>query len=186
MRARGRDLGHIHFNTSVIMKDADSVSEKLAMKYEWPALPPASAWLGAKKPGRPGVKFARDRATNELIVSLTPAANEKAWLWTVRSLVGGTWSSEVLPGSTRVHSLATVPDRVLVTAVSRTGVESEAVAIKPYKPSFSSVVVLTACPIADCDRSRLYGDCVKTPYGACRIGKLGDGFGSIWPRSAWR
>jgi uncharacterized lipoprotein YddW (UPF0748 family) len=131
MRARNRDLGHIHFNTSVIMKDADSISEKLAVRYEAPAIPPASAWLGAKKPGTPVVKLVRDRATNEPTITLAPATNEKVWLWTVRSRIDGAWSSEVLPGATRVHRLAATPERVLVTAVSRTGVESEAVSIRP-------------------------------------------------------
>src|SRR5262249_41040449 len=29
MRVRGKDLGHIHFNTTVLMKDADGIDEKL-------------------------------------------------------------------------------------------------------------------------------------------------------------
>ncbi|HEY4303783.1 MAG TPA: family 10 glycosylhydrolase [Gemmatimonadaceae bacterium] len=130
-RARGKDLGHIHFNTSVIMNDADSVSEKLGAEYASPAIPPASPWLGAKKPMRPTVKFVRDRETHEPTVTLAPAANDHVWLWTVRSLIGGAWSSEVLPGATRAHRLSAMPARVVVTAVSRTGVESEAVSIVP-------------------------------------------------------
>jgi uncharacterized lipoprotein YddW (UPF0748 family) len=131
MRARGRDLGHIHFNTSVIMKDADSVADKLAIAYAAPALPPASAWLGAKKPARPAVRFVRDRETNDPTITLTPARSEKVWLWTVRSSIGGVWSNEVLPGATRVHRLAGTPTRVVVTAVSRTGVESEPAEVRP-------------------------------------------------------
>jgi uncharacterized lipoprotein YddW (UPF0748 family) len=131
MRARGRDLGHIHFNTSVIMKDADSVAERLAAAYASPAIPPASPWLGARKPARPTVKFARDREIDEPTITLTPGLGDRVWLWTVRSLVGGTWSSEVLPGATRVHRLGAMPTRVVVTAVSRTGVESETASIAP-------------------------------------------------------
>ncbi len=131
MRARGRDLGHILFNTSVIMKDADSVAEKLAVRYASPAIPPASPWLGSKKPSRPTVKFARDHDTNEPTIALTPVTGERVWLWTVRSLVGGAWSDEVLPGSTRLHRLAAMPTRVIVTAVSRTGVESDGVSVVP-------------------------------------------------------
>jgi uncharacterized lipoprotein YddW (UPF0748 family) len=131
MRARRTGLGHIHFNTSVLMKDADSISEKLAEVYQSPALPPASPWLGARRPGRPVVKFVRDRATGEPTITLAPAKNEKVWLWTVRSLVDGVWSNEVLPGATRVHRLASQPERVVVNAVSRTGVESEAVTVRP-------------------------------------------------------
>jgi uncharacterized lipoprotein YddW (UPF0748 family) len=131
MRTRGRDLGHIHFNTSVIMKDADSIAEKLTTRYASPAIPPASPWLGSKKPTRPTARVARDRDTNEPAITLTPAAGERVWLWTVRSLAGGAWSTEVLPGATRTHRLAAMPARVVVTAVSRTGVASEPVSVVP-------------------------------------------------------
>jgi uncharacterized lipoprotein YddW (UPF0748 family) len=131
MRARKRDLGHIHFNTSVIMKDADSVSEKLGAAYASPAIPPASPWLGARKPGRPTARFTRDKETDEPTITVAPATGERVWLWTVRSLIDGVWSSEVLPGSLRAHRLAGTPTRVVVTAVSRTGVESDVVTVKP-------------------------------------------------------
>ena len=134
MRARNEDLGHIHFNTSVIMKDADSISEKLGAAYASPAVPPASPWLGAKKPARPTVKLTRDKDTDEPSITLAPAEGERVWLWTVRSLIDGAWTNEVLPGSTRVHRLPSTPStpsRVVVTAVSRTNVESDAVTVKP-------------------------------------------------------
>lgn len=126
IRARGSDVGHIHFNTSVILKNADSISDRLMMHYSQPALPPASPWLGAKKPGKPTVTFAHDKATAEPTITLAPAAGEKVWLWTVRTLVGGAWQSEILPGPTRVHRLSAEPQRVVVNAISRTGVEGAA------------------------------------------------------------
>jgi hypothetical protein len=66
-----------------------------------------------------------DRQTGELAVNLAPAAGERVWLWTVRSRAGDDWNVEVLPGSLRVHRLGNHDVReVIVTAVSRTGVES--------------------------------------------------------------
>src|SRR5207253_3246430 len=37
-RARGADPGHIHYNVSALMKDPDSLDEKLATRYGEPAL----------------------------------------------------------------------------------------------------------------------------------------------------
>jgi hypothetical protein len=100
---------------------------KLAALYDEPALPPASPWLGAKPPARPTARLGRDAATDEPVVNLAPGANEKAWLWTVRSEQDGVWTTEIVPGAVRTHRLPGRPDRVFVTAVSRTGVESAVV-----------------------------------------------------------
>jgi uncharacterized lipoprotein YddW (UPF0748 family) len=131
-RVRGDDAGHIHYNMSALMKDLDSLDEKLASRYAAPALVPPSPWLGATPPGRPTIALRRDKATNEYSLTLTPAKGGKVWLWTVRTLVDGNWTSEVLPGSLRAHRLlAAKPERVYVTAVSRTGIESAAASVSP-------------------------------------------------------
>jgi uncharacterized lipoprotein YddW (UPF0748 family) len=126
MRVRGRDLGHILYNMTSLMKDPDSLDEKLATRYAVPALVPASPWLGARVPGRPSIRVSRDSVTGDELVALAPAKNERVWLWTVRTFGASGWTSEVLPGWLRSHRL---PDaaatRVVVTAVSRTGVESK-------------------------------------------------------------
>jgi uncharacterized lipoprotein YddW (UPF0748 family) len=123
-RVRGGDLGHIHFNTSALMKNPDSLDEKLASRYASPALVPASPWLGAKAPGRPTLATGRDPATNEAIVRFAPQKGEVVWLWTVRTLRGGAWTAEILPGWLRSHQfIGSAPDSVSVAAVSRTGVE---------------------------------------------------------------
>ena len=125
MRVRGADLGHILFNMTSLMKDPDSLDEKLAARYAVPALVPASPWLGAHVPRRPSVRMARDTITGDLLVKLAPARAERVWLWTVRSLGANGWTTEVLPGWLRSHRLADpASTRVVVTAVSRTGIES--------------------------------------------------------------
>jgi uncharacterized lipoprotein YddW (UPF0748 family) len=133
MRLRDREaLGHVHFSMKVLMTDADSVNERLATRYASDALAPAFAWLGAKVPGKPSVSIGRDKATNDLMLTLAPAKGEKPWLWTVRTRSGAGWKSEVLPGWLKSHRLA-VPgaDEVVVTAVSRTGIESRPVVTHP-------------------------------------------------------
>jgi uncharacterized lipoprotein YddW (UPF0748 family) len=126
-RARGGDMGHIHFNATTLMKSPDSVDAKLAILYAEPALVPASPWLGAARPGRPSVKLARDSATNDAEIVMSPGGGPTVWLWTVRTHVDSGWTTEVLPGWLRVHRLPPGADKatqVYVTAVSRTGVES--------------------------------------------------------------
>jgi hypothetical protein len=59
------------------------------------------------------------------MLTMTPAKGETPWLWTVRTLANGAWTSEVLPGWVRSHRLApSTVDEVIVTAVGRTGIES--------------------------------------------------------------
>jgi uncharacterized lipoprotein YddW (UPF0748 family) len=135
-RARGGDLGHIHYNMSALMKDPDSLDEKLSTRYAAPALIPGSPWLGAKPPAKPIVVLSTDKATGERIVDLTPAAQERVWLWTVRSFANGMWTSEVLPGWLRSHRLPVQnPKRIDVTAVSRTGIESDVATLSMSTPA---------------------------------------------------
>ena len=123
--ARDVSVGHIHYNMSALMKNPDSLNERLSTRYAAPALVPASPWLGAKAPPPPTVKLDKATATGEHAITLTPGKGEKPWLWTVRTLSNGVWTAEVLPGWLRSHRLPGATfDRVLVTAVSRTGVES--------------------------------------------------------------
>src|SRR4029079_12949674 len=46
--SRENGIGHIHFSMAALMKNPDSLNEKLAVRYAESALIPASAWLGAK------------------------------------------------------------------------------------------------------------------------------------------
>jgi uncharacterized lipoprotein YddW (UPF0748 family) len=123
--AREPSLGHIHYNMSALMKNPDSLNEKLSSRYSAPALVPASPWLGAKAPARPTVTLGKSAVTGEYVATLTSPKGQTPWLWTVRSLANGAWTTEVLPGWLRTHRLASpAVEQVVVTAVSRTGVES--------------------------------------------------------------
>jgi uncharacterized lipoprotein YddW (UPF0748 family) len=127
MRARGGNIGHILFNTKAVMNNPEGLTDKLRASYAEPALVPASPWLGATPPGKPIVALGRDAATGEYSLKLALVSGDRPWLWTVRSEADGAWTTEVLPGSIKVHRLtAARVDRAYVTAVSRTGVESPA------------------------------------------------------------
>jgi uncharacterized lipoprotein YddW (UPF0748 family) len=129
-------IGHIHYNMSALMKNPDSLDEKLAVRYAEPALVPPSPWLGSKAPARPIATLGKSAATGEYTVTLASPKGESApWLWTVRTLANGSWTTEVLPGWLRSHRIVSpAVDRVSVTAVSRTGVESAAVEARERPP----------------------------------------------------
>ena len=118
--------GNVFFSMKGLMRDADSIAEKLAVPYADPALVPASPWLRKTAPARPAIALKHAAATGEAYLTLRPAKGRRAWLWVVRTRSDSGWSTEVLPGNQRVHRLAAGadPDLVYVSAVDRTGNES--------------------------------------------------------------
>jgi hypothetical protein len=75
-------------------------------------------------------------------VRLTPAKGEAPWLWVVRTLRGGQWTTEILPNEIRAHRLAGAPgevERVVVNAVDRVGNLSAAAVARPGKGSAALV-----------------------------------------------
>ena len=76
MRARGGDHGHIHFQMNALMKNPDSLADKLRRGTRSRRLVPASPWLGAAPPAKPAVSLGRDAATDEYSLKLAPAKDE--------------------------------------------------------------------------------------------------------------
>ena len=111
---------------------AAALTERLRTRaYTEPALVPPSPWLApAGRPAAPSAALAADTSTGEWAVRLAPRGTRPAAWWTVRALTGGQWRSWVIPGAQRrlvvAPSGAAAPQRVLVTAVDRTGAESPA------------------------------------------------------------
>jgi len=104
-----------------LMLDVDSITAKLAPLYAEPALVPATAWLATKLPSRPTATLIASAATGERYVRMTPAAGDKAWLWLVRTLSGGQWTTTILPNEARSHRLSADGERVVVNLVDRVG-----------------------------------------------------------------
>ena len=107
------------------MTNVDSIDTRLAPLYAEPALVPASPWLDATPPPRPTATIVVSAATGEPYVRLVPGKGEAPWLWVVRTLQGGRWSTEILPNAVRSHRLGVAGggeiERVVVNAVDRTG-----------------------------------------------------------------
>ena len=119
--ANGGATGNVFFSMKGLMRDVDSIDAKLAPLYAEPALVPASPWLDASPPPRPTATLVHSSVTGEPYVRLTPGKGKAPWLWVVRSLRAGQWTTEVLPNAIRSHRLASDAERVVVNAVDRLG-----------------------------------------------------------------
>jgi uncharacterized lipoprotein YddW (UPF0748 family) len=121
----GGATGNVFFSMKGLMRDVDSVDAKLAPLYAAPALVPASPWLDRTPPARPVATIVTSAATGERSVRLAPGGKERPWLWVVRTLQDGQWTTVVLPNEVRSHRLGTTGggpiERVIVNAVDRVG-----------------------------------------------------------------
>jgi uncharacterized lipoprotein YddW (UPF0748 family) len=122
--------GNVHFSMKALTQNAGGISDELAKVYAEPALVPASPWLGDKKPGVPTVTVGPGGGA-EWRVRVTPGAGEPARWFVVRGKVGGKWETVVLPANGNTAVLSGDPSAVVVTPLSRTGVEGEAARVKP-------------------------------------------------------
>jgi uncharacterized lipoprotein YddW (UPF0748 family) len=119
----GGATGNVFFSMKGLMQNVDSIDGKLAPLYADQALVPASSWLDRTPPPRPTAALMISDATGEQYLRLTAAKGEAPWLWLVRTLRGGVWSTEVLPNEVRSHRLGAPGEveRVVVNAVDRVG-----------------------------------------------------------------
>jgi uncharacterized lipoprotein YddW (UPF0748 family) len=131
--------GHVHFSMRALQAGVpirDTLAMRLASEiYTEPALIPPTPWLDATPPARPVVRAARDTATGGVRLVLTPGDQQSVRYWTVQTLEGDSWETQILPGSVRSHTLTrnrkeSLPEAVWVTAVDRVGNQSRAVAVR--------------------------------------------------------
>ncbi len=124
------DPGSVHFSMKVYMGDDNELAEQIhSTVYSQPALPPATPWLGRKRPAIPIAEVA-DIADGELTVRAdTTALTEGTRWWVVQVKQAGQWTYAI---QSSAESTATIdlPDpgaeieRVVVSSVSRTGIQS--------------------------------------------------------------
>ncbi len=131
-RAQPGSDGHVHFSARALLRNLDGISDSLLTgPYAEMALVPASPWLDRVPPSAPTIIVRRDTIAGGVVVTMKPFAKESVWLWVVRARTAGLWSTSVLPGWQRLHTLtrddsAAVPELVTVSAVDRVGNEGKA------------------------------------------------------------
>ncbi len=124
-----KNPGTVHFSMKSYM-DADSDLSKQIRKtvYAKPALAPASPWLGSQQPAPPSAKVA-GIADGVVSVQAELDLTGDVRVWVVQIQQAGTWSYDIIPAtqSTATIQLAEAEapvDRVIVSSVSRTGIQS--------------------------------------------------------------
>ena len=135
--ARARQAGgHIHFSMIALMENRRGIGDRLSATYATPALVPASPWLPGIAPAAPEVRarFARDDP-GSITIEVAPTPPGAAWLLAIWARHGGQWAFSVAPlaaGEARIDArIAGTPvDALVVSAVSRSGLESPGVTLR--------------------------------------------------------
>ena len=123
--------GNVFFRMKSLMSTQNGLAESLvATPYTRQALVPPSPWLDRGAPARPAVTVQR-RTTAQTSLALAPLGLEQVFLWTVRWRTPLGWNTRVIPGAEREVHLTGAPERIVVTAVGRTGNESDPVVLRP-------------------------------------------------------
>ena len=124
IRSRPAAAGQIQFSMVALMQDRKGVATKLlAAPYAEPALVPATPWLKTTAPSAP--KLQRLRGGD---VRIVPGPGELAANYAVWRRTGRLWRFSVQPAAEALIA-AIGADAIVVSAVSRTGDESERVAL---------------------------------------------------------
>jgi uncharacterized lipoprotein YddW (UPF0748 family) len=127
LRARPEATGVIWWNADSLRDDRGGIARLLRSEaFAQPALVPASPWLGAALPPTPTLRGTFGWRRRSLHLQWQVPAGETARWAVLQSLAGGTWRTEILPGTggTRTFDLrqeGRLPEVVQVTLVSRTG-----------------------------------------------------------------
>ncbi len=145
--------GEVHFSMKALVNNSNGISDMLkATVYKDPALVPASPWLDDVAPAKPEVSVENDTTTNTATVTWKSGNSEEAWLWTVYTLTGRSWTPQVMSSTSTTLTLSpddkgNMPSRVAVAAVDREGNESEKTIVE-VKGASTGVVVENA-PVID-------------------------------------
>lgn len=125
--------GNVHFSMKSLMASNSVLGDRLRQEvYRYKTLVPASPWLGEAPKEKPAVKI-RKQKKQRLVelgfeLSENSAASTMPLHWIIRTLYGNRWEMELVSGSETVYALKAMhglqkPDWVVVSALSRTGVE---------------------------------------------------------------
>ncbi len=114
--------GNIHFSMKAFLTNRGGVAELLKKEvYQDRALVPASPWLDDTPPKKPDAAY--DDSTHTL--SWRDPGQEKPFLWVVYQKRDGKWTNQIVPAPVTSASIPDGVEALAVSAVDRTGNESE-------------------------------------------------------------
>lgn len=123
-----QSMGVIHWSISSVIKNSRLADTLLKSVYKKQALVPASPWLNNKIPNAPIVSFQKmDKQTN---INWSQADEKDITHYVVYFKYGNKWNYEIVNNNTKSFTLTNSLEsnklnEIIVTAVSRTGMESE-------------------------------------------------------------
>lgn len=118
------DAGHIHWSASALMKNAALDAALQREVYQQPALIPASPWLDATPPAKPGLSVTPWKKT--VTLHWSNAGAEPARWWVLQCQTNGIWTTEIFPAAAASRYRENYqPSAVVLRAVDRTGNLSE-------------------------------------------------------------
>lgn len=131
-RLQAGATGNVHFSMESILRNQAGMNDSLvAGPYAQVALVPATPWLKTAPPVLPQPVVAD--VVNGRELRLLPQGDKAPWLWLVRAKFDSTWISVVLPGAQSSWAIPSpkMPSTLAVTAINRSGEESEAISALP-------------------------------------------------------
>ncbi len=118
--------GNVHFSMKAFLRDYGGINAQLSSGlYAQPALVPSSAWLNDDQPEAP--QSSLDEAGR---LSLTMPNGPAPWQWTIQWKQGNDWQAKILAGNQSQFELPENATDVVVTSVSRTGIQSDPVQVR--------------------------------------------------------
>ena len=128
-RKRNDTNGVIHFSMKALMNNPGKIADELAKVYAEPALVPETPWLAQGKPPAPP-ESTLVKKDNKQTLKVTAAAGTR--FVAVRSLTGDAWTTSVhgVAEDGTAEFAAPAAARIVLTALDRTGRESEPVEVK--------------------------------------------------------
>lgn len=124
-RAQPGATGHVHFSMKALLGNRDGLADELRRGvYADPALVPVCDWLPGKAPPAPTLAL-ETGPDDRRFVGMSLPRGESPWLWAIRQVRGDDVEFAVVPGGKSTFELAGDADEVVVTAVDRSGRESE-------------------------------------------------------------
>jgi uncharacterized lipoprotein YddW (UPF0748 family) len=131
-RAQPGATGNVHFSMTALMRNADSIADKLkAGPYAEPALVPESTWLGDQTLPEPIVTVERNERT--VTIDMKLPGDKEPWQWVVRVHTVAGWQTAIVPGHESRHVVEVAesgsPTQVSVSAITRLSREGPAARI---------------------------------------------------------
>lgn len=129
--------GNIHFSMKALLGNLGRIVEPLRREaYSEPALVPASPWLEKAPAPRADVRLTGTAGGSaRLALGSDDLARVRTWI--VRAQYGSRWQVVLVPGLQREYYVESdradgrLPDRIVVSAVDRVGVEGPSASLRP-------------------------------------------------------